>query len=115
MIIALLILSVFIGACADGFNERGWKNAGHNIEALEKPVLLLAGLLSGTWIVVLAYAAYRVALFDPAKNLAKGDPILYTGTVGWWDKFLSRQPKGGVVFGRVIFLGFAIALSIIYL
>lgn len=111
----LIIASVILGASADGFNEKGQKGLGHNLEALEKATLLLGGLLSGTWIVVLVYSAFRVALFDPTKNLAKGDPILYAGTIGWWDKFISKQPKIPVIFGRAVFLTFAIAVSIIYL
>jgi len=108
ILISLMVLSVTIGAIADGFNERGWTNWGHPIEALEKPLLLLAGLLSGSWIIIISYVAFRIALFDPIKNIAKGQKWSYFGDSCWWDRFLSKQMLFGVTLGRIIFLAFAI-------
>ena len=104
-----------MGAIADGLNENNKKSIGHPVEALEKVTLLLAGLLSGTWIVLITYTAYRVVLFDYVKNLVKGDPILYLGDLGIWDRFFSKQRPGGVIFMRVLFLALAIETSIVYL
>lgn len=113
--ISLIVLSVLIGAIADGFNQRGFKVLGHLLEAAEKPALLLAGLFSGTWIVLIPYVAYRVALFDITRNLAKGDPIFYMGTSSIWDRVVGKWNRWGVLFGRVIFLIFAISVSILEL
>lgn len=110
--ISFMIIAVALGALADGFNERGWTKAGHPIEALEKVVLLLGGLLSGSWLIVISYVAFRVAYFDILKNLAKGQKWSYLGDSGWWDIFLSKFPVHGVTFARVIFLAFAIGFTI---
>lgn len=102
-IISYLILCVTLGAVADGFNERGWKAVGHPVEALEKVALLLVMYFTQTWVVVIAYALFRMALFDIIKNIAKGDPILYIGDSCAWDRFLSKFPAHGVTFARVVF------------
>ena len=107
-----IITSVMLAAMADGFNDRGWKDAGHTLEAVEKVTLLLGGLFSGTWIVVIAYVAFRVALFDLIRNLAKGDPILYLGQASLWDRFFSMWQPVGLIFTRVLFLTLAISVSI---
>ena len=107
-----MVLSVAFGAVADGFNERGLKNIGHPIEALEKIVLLIGGLLSGSWLIVISYIAFRISIFDIVKNLAKGDPVFYLGDSNIWDKFLRKFPVHGVTFARVIFLSFAIGFTI---
>ena len=112
VILILLIASVLLGAIADGLNERGATEWGHPVEAAEKVTLLLSGVLSGTWLVVIAYVAFRIALFDIIKNLAKGQHWLYLGDSNWWDKILKRQHPGGVTFGRVIVLIFAIGFTI---
>ena len=110
-----MILSVLAGAIADGLNESGKTSVGHPIEALEKPLLLLAGLLSGSWIIIISYVAFRIALFDPIKNIAKGQKWSYFGVSCWWDRFLSKQMLFGVTLGRVIFLAFAIGFTLIEL
>jgi len=118
-----VILAVTIGAVADGFNERKWTNWGHPIEALEKPVLIVAGVLFvygglcrelvllNLGLGILAYVFIRVALFDYIKNLAKGQPLIYLGDSCWWDRFLGRQPWGPVLFGKSIV--FVVALAIL--
>lgn len=115
MIIILIVLAVVLGAIADGLNESRKKSIGHPVEALEKVALLCAGIFSGTWIVLISYIAFRVVLFDYVKNLAKGQPLLYLGDSSAWDRFLKKQQPIGVVFGRVIFLVFAISVSIRHL
>lgn len=113
-IIIILILSVFAGAIADGLTEKGSTNWGHNVELFEKPLLLIAGVLAGTWTVILAYVGFRIAFFDYTKNLAKGDSFFYHGTVGWWDNMLRKNPSiPGEVFGRLVFLAFGIAFTIL--
>jgi len=109
--IILLIACVAAGAMADGWNEKGQKGAGHLVEMAEKPLLILAGVLMG-WTVIFPYVAFRVTFFDPIKNLAKGQKWNYVGEVGWWDKTLQKIPPHGIVFGRVIFLIFAIGFTI---
>ena len=109
--ISVLIVAVLFGAVADGFNERGWKDAGHWLEPMEKPVLILGGALMG-WMALIPYIAFRVSLFDPVKNLARGQKWNYVGEVGWWDGLLSKIPPHGVVFIRVIFLVFAVGFTI---
>ena len=111
----LLLLSVTIGAMADGFNEKGRTDLGHSLEALEKVFLLFTGLFAGSWEVLLAYVGFRIAFFDILKNLAKGDKWSYLGDSCWWDRFLKKHPVHGVVFGRVIFLVFGISVTIMYL
>lgn len=111
-ILILAILSVCAGAIADGLNERN-KDAGHLIEPLEKPLLLITGILGG-WVVIASYICLRVALFDPIKNIAAGQKLLYIGTVGWWDKFLAKQQTVGIIFGRVIFLAAGIFITLHY-
>jgi len=111
--ITLLTLSVIIGAVADGLNEKGSGDAGHFVEMFEKPLLLIAGVLMESWIVIFPYVAFRVAFFDIIKNLAKGQKWSYVGDVGWWDKTLKRIPTHGVTFCRVIFLIFAVAFTIL--
>lgn len=113
--ILLLIACVIVGAIADGLNERGKKNIGHPVEALEKALLLLTGVLSGTWLIVISYTAFRIALFDMIKNIAKGDHVFYLGDSNVWDRFLRKFPVHGVTFGRIIFLTFAIGFTIIEL
>jgi len=113
--ISLIVASVCIGAIADGLNERGMKSIGHPAEALEKVTLLLAGLLSGTWIVLISYIAFRVAIFDYVKNIAKKQPILYLGTVSMWDRFFSKWQPVGLIFMRVLFLTLAISVSLRHL
>jgi len=107
-----MVLAVALGAVADGLNERGRKNWGHPVEALEKIVLLLGGLYSGSWLIVISYTAFRVSIFDILKNLAKGDKWYYLGDSNPWDKFLRKYPVAGVTFARVIFLAFAIGFTI---
>ena len=113
--ISLVVLAVILGATADGFNERGRKTLGHALEAAEKVALLCAGLFSGTWLVLVSYVAFRVALFDIIRNLSKGDPIFYLGTSSIWDRFFRQYPIFGVTFMRVIFLTLAISVSLRYL
>ena len=115
ILISLMVLSVTIGAIADGFNERGWTNWGHPIEALEKPLLLIGGLLSGSWLIIISYIAFRVSIFDIVKNIAKGQKWSYLGDSCWWDRFLKKFPVSGVTFARVIFLAFAIGFTLIEL
>ena len=112
IILLALILSVMLGAIADGLNENGKKNIGHPVEAAEKIVLLMAGVLSGSLIILFSYIAFRVALFDIIKNLAKGDKWSYLGDSSWWDRFVSRIPTHGMTFIRVIFLAFAVGFTI---
>ena len=107
-----MILAVAFGAVADGFNERGWTNVGHPVEALEKIVLLVGGLLSGSWLIVISYTAFRISIFDIVKNIAKGDPIFYLGDKNIWDRFLRKFPVHGVTFARVLSLSFAIGFTI---
>ena len=111
--ISLLIACVFAGAIADGLNERGKKDLGHPVEALEKVLMLLTGVLSGTWLIIISYAAFRISLFDTVKNIAKGNHIFYLGNSNVWDRFLRKIPVHGVTFTRVIFLAFAIGFTII--
>jgi len=111
-IIIILILAVLHGAVADGLNERGKTEWGHPIEAAEKVYLLIGGVIAGQWIIVISYVAFRVALFDIVKNLAKGDEWYYLGDSHWWDRTLSQWNPKGVLFGRVIFLIFAIGFTI---
>lgn len=112
-LILLLVLSVIAGAMADGFNENNHKNIGHPVEALEKVLLLVAGVVSHSWIIIFPYTAFRIALFDYTKNLTKGQPLLYLGDSNWWDRFLKKQQPLGVIFGRIIFLTFAISFTIL--
>ena len=107
----LLILSVLFGAIADGLNESGKTTWGHVIEAAEKVALLLSGVLAGTWLVIISYIAFRVAFFDIAKNIAKGQKWSYLGDSCWWDRTLKRFPVHGVTFARLIFLAFAIGFT----
>ena len=113
--ISLVVLSVILGATADGFNQGGRKPLGHALEAAEKVALILAGLFSGSWIVLPSYIAFRVSIFDILRNLAKGDPVFYLGTSSIWDRVLRKVPTHGLTFIRVIFLIFAISVSIRYL
>ena len=114
-LISLMILSVALGAVADGFNERRWTNWGHPIEASEKVALILAGILSGSWLIIISYIAFRVSIFDIVKNIAKGQKWSYLGDSCWWDRFLKKFPVSGVTFARVIFLAFAIGFTLIEL
>lgn len=114
-LISGLVLAVACGAVADGFNEKGQTKIGHPVEAVEKVLLLLMGLCSGSWMVVISYTAFRVALFDPLKNIAKGQKWSYLSEdedAPLWDRFLSKYPVSGVTFARVIFLAFAIGFTI---
>ncbi len=113
--ISLVVMAVILGACADGFNNRGLKVLGHPLEAAEKVALLCAGLFSGTWLVLIAYTAYRVAFFDYIRNISKGDPFFYVGTSSIWDRILSKYPVSGVTCSRAIFLVLAISISLKYL
>ena len=110
--LGLIILAVVIGAVADGFNDKN-KNLGHLFQPLEKPMLIIIGILSG-WIGIISYIAFRVALFDYARNLAAGQKLLYIGDVGYWDKFLKKQQPFGIIFGRVIFLTLGIFVTLHY-
>lgn len=113
--IMLMLLSVGCGAVADGMNENGERSIGHPIEAAEKVLLLLAGVLTGSWLILISYTAFRVSLFDILKNIAKGQKWSYMSEAEdapLWDRFLSKYPVFGVTFGRIIFLAFAIGFTI---
>ena len=110
--ISLIIGSIILAALADGLNDRGYKVIGHILEALEKPCLILAGLFSGTWLVLIVYIGYRVFLFDYIRNIAAGDKLTYFGTTSLWDKFFRKYPWHGVLFAKILFLVLAITLSI---
>lgn len=112
ILILFMVLAVALGAVADGFNERGQTNWGHPVEALEKIVLLLGGLYSGSWLIVISYTAFRMSIFDIIKNLAKKQEWFYLGDSNAWDRFLSKYPVWGVTFARVIVLAFAIGFTI---
>lgn len=116
----LLVLAVAVGAVADGLNERN-KDAGHLFEPFEKPILLSAGVVAmfcGGWFhalftIIVAYTAFRVAFFDPIKNKAADQPLFYHGSVGWWDKFLSKNSSvPAEIGGRFLFLVLAVFLMI---
>lgn len=110
--ISLIILAVAFGAAADGFNEKYLTDLGHPLEAFEKVFLLMAGLVSGSWLVIISYTAFRISIFDIIKNLVKGDPWSYLGDSCWWDRFLSKYPVSGVTFARIIVLAFAVGFTI---
>ena len=111
IIIAYIIAMVIAGAVADGLNEKGKKTIGHPMEAFSILLLLLgAFIFELNWTYILAYVGFRVALFDYAKNITKGDPILYLGESNFWDRFLRKFPWHGVTFMRLIFLVTAIAI-----
>jgi len=111
MILAYLITAVLLGACADGFNEKGGKDWGHFTEALEKVLLIIVGYVGGL-LAIIPYVAFRIAIFDIAKNITKGDAWHYLGGSCWWDRFLRKFPTHGVTFARVVFLAFAIGFTI---
>ena len=117
-IILYLITCITIGATADGLNLVGPKIWGHNFEAIEILLLISGALifkLSGwrNWVaLVLSYTFLRVAGFDYIHNLVIGESWDYLGTSSWWDKVLSRQVPGGLLFGRVIFLIAGISITI---
>jgi len=110
--IALLVLAVALGAVADALNENGDTNTGHWVEAMEKPVLILSGFVSGSWLIIVSYIAFRASLFDILKNLFKGDKWSYLGDSNAWDRFLKKYPVAGVTFARVVVLAFAIGFTI---
>jgi len=113
--ISLVVLAIILGATADGFNHGGRKPLGHALEALEKVALILSGLFSGTWLVLVSYIAFRASFFDYIRNISAGDPFFYVGTSSYWDGFLSKFPTHGVTFTRVIFLALAVSISLRYL
>ena len=111
LVTSLVIGSIILAALADGLNDTGHKEIGHILEALEKPALILAGLFSGTWVVVIIYIGYRVFLFDYLRNLAAGEKLIYLGTSSLWDKFLRKYPWHGVLFAKTVFLIMAVGLT----
>ena len=116
IIIAYLILTVIAGAMADGLNEKGKKELGHPAEALS--ILLLisgASIFEVNWTFIVAYVCFRIAFFDYAKNLTKGNPLLYLGYYSLWDKFLRQYPAHGVTFMRAVFLAVAISIPFKFL
>ena len=113
--ILLFVLAVACGAIADGLNEKGVKKVGHPVEGAEKVLLLITGVVLNTWLILIAYVAYRVALFDPIKNISKGQKWYYMSKdedAPLWDRVLSKVPTHGLTFIRVIFLAFAVAFTI---
>ena len=116
IIILYLITCVISGAMADGLNEKGKKDWGHPLEALSI-LLLLSGafIFELNWTYIVAYTCFRIAFFDYAKNLTKGDPLFYLGTSNVWDRFFRQFPSHGVTFMRIIFLAVAISIPFKYL
>lgn len=116
LIILYLIACVVSGAVADGLNEKGMKSWGHPFEALSIGLLLSgAFIFELNWTYIVAYICFRIAFFDYAKNITKGDPLFYLGDSNLWDKFLRQFPIHGVTFMRIIFLAAAISIPFKYL
>jgi len=112
----IYILSILLNAVGDGLNNRGIKTWGHLVNALFILLLILAPMFySVTYLYIICYILYRIALFDIVYNLARGNKWWYIGNSNWWDRIWSKCPIGFLMFFRIIMLTTAISITIQYL
>jgi len=108
----VMISSLITGALGDGWNDKGKKTIGHAFKAAEVTILAMSpfilyrfGFDLSDWAMYGAsYIALRIALFDPIRNLARGQKITFVGTSNLWDKVIKHIPGHGMLFIRGICL-----------
>ena len=109
--------SVAVGAIGDGLNDRGDKQWGHALKAVEVGMLLSGPFVwkieKGEWIAYLVpYICSRYATYDLLWNVTMDQPLLYNGESSIYDRGMNRMGNDGKVWTKTISFGLAIAIPI---
>jgi hypothetical protein len=109
--------TVACGAIGDGLNDRGDKQWGHTLKALEAGMLISGPFV---WKVerrelvayIAPYVLHRYAAYDMYWNAIMDQDLLYNGQSSGYDKVMNQMAPGGKVWTKSISFGLAIAIPI---
>jgi hypothetical protein len=107
--------TVAAGAIGDGLNDRGDKEWGHALKALEVGLLLSGPFVwkieRGEWCAYVApYILHRYALYDMWWNIMMDQHLLYNGESSLYDNTMNKMPPDGKIWTKSISFGLSIAI-----